>query len=351
MSTYYFEKYKRNIILLNVNFENKLRKYLLKIPYKKDETENEYNIYSLVKNINIDNHFEKVIEYKKYENVKIDDFLEISFKVSETEIIKPLINLKILYEKKIVEYDLLKLYSNKGIISNIEILLFEYNSEKKTLCNYLKTIYFFDNKFEIIKQTLDKLEIIHDNGIIHGDLKLNNILYYDTIKEITFIDLEFSVDIRNKKYIQIKDLTRIDLYLCIYDKEFFLDVNFLKIFDIYLFALSNFMLITLEENFYIVYNIKKYIENVNNNKYYVIYFIFLKLLFEYSIKYRINFNEITDEEYYRYCEFNKIIYLYDTIDDMYLTNYELYEPTIIYIDTILKDIFLKNKLSLFTTRF
>ena len=60
------------------------------------------------------------------------------------------------------------------------ILIEEYDKNKITIYDHINSLDVFDIKINIFENILNKLFIIHnDLNLIHGDFKMDNILFYN----------------------------------------------------------------------------------------------------------------------------------------------------------------------------
>ena len=371
MNKYKFEKFKKNIFILNYNDkENNITfKKLIKIPIttcSQSMINNEYNNYKLLNKTSYSEYFEKNDNIFFYKNIEINTDLIINIVHNNINIqiitnIKDIINDNILSKEIFLCYFFDKksdgLFSelkeyfkidqlNNYYIKYITFLIMNYNENNFTFHTTINTYIHNINKIiELTQKCLLKLESLHkDLDFIHGDFKLNNILYDQIIDKITFIDLEFSI-INNNKFIKTNNLEYINLYLNL-ENEIYISTEFLKFFDIYLFTFTFFMSKTLEYNnkFIMKLTEQNNLENISNNdnQYYYIFFILYKILYNYCITKNISFTNISDNEFYKYCTFNgiyKIFYFNKIFDD----NKEI-QNVILYIDNIFDDIFIQNKL-------
>jgi len=359
MTKYIFQKFKQNIFILNYNDKenNIIFKKIIKIPITLEvyDINNEYNNYNLINKTPYKNYFENIENIFFYKNIDIKTDLIINVIHDENNIeiiinIEDIIKNNIISEQIFFEYFLHKkpknLFSelkehykidqlNNYYIKYIGFLVMNYNENNITLFDFINK--YSDNTDKIIKiinKSLIKIEFLHNNlYFIHGDFKLNNILYDENTDIIKFIDLEFSI-IEHDEFIKINKLEYINLYLDLDDK-IYINIEFLKLFDIFLFTFTFFMGKSLKYNNIFITELKE--DNIipNQNKYYCIFIIIYKTLYNYSITKNISFTNISNNEFYNCCTFksiHKILILNKIVDNKY-------------IDNIFNDFFIENKIN------
>jgi len=400
MSKYIFEKFKQNIFILNYNDEENNIKFkkLIKIPVTLElcDLNNEYNNYKIIEKTDYKNYFEKIKNIYSYKNINVYDDLVIYIEYEELESsslfpqekcnnidindieitfnIKKLIDNKILSKKILIDNFLFiensdyidnKLTTdeiiNYSYIKNISFLILNYNENNITLYKALNE-YSTDKNIELIEQSLYKIKNLHDNlNFIHGDFKLNNILYNINTNNIIFIDLEFSQIIDKKdifnNFIKINISDYINSYLLL-KNNFYLNIDFLKFFDIYLFTFSFYM--SNSSSFYC----NKFINELNNkinkinlstdkkdffldkNINLYIFILLYKILHKYSTYNNISLRNISDIEFYKYCRFNNIYKIYNSTINLFNNVFDKENSTnkyiLLYINNMFDDIIIKN---------
>jgi hypothetical protein len=364
MKSYNFEKFNNNIFILNYNdINNNISfKKIIKIPItiKSYNEDKEYINYKIIEDLYFENYFEKIYIIKTVENIKVNDDIEIIFNYNNNLItinftIENLIRLKIFnsfffYENFYLNKDLVnnKEHENFNNIKKISFLIISYDLNKITLSHYLRLEDNNNLAINIIYICLLNLTILQNEiNFIHGDFKLNNILYSNINNNINFIDLEFSLFLKNNEFTRINYDSMFNLYLSL-DNNIYISSDFLKLFDIYIFTLSFFM---INNNDYhinfmnsILNNNESYLKNKNFCIFYIIYFA----LYSYSFKKNISFYNINGEKYLYYCKFIKIyeIIYKINIENKYIE--KLINKRIIdnlyYIDKIFDDLYEKNKI-------
>ena len=398
---YYFEKFKKNIFLIKfykIDEENKIEKenninlvktLLIKFSYVDSYLYNEFNNNIIVSNTEYSNLFEKIIYHKIFRNfniytdlsIEIDDTLNLTTQRGDKELfsgersskentIKFNINIDNLLTNDIIKHKSIKKllnYKNINKINELILVIQEYDEYKTTLYQYFNTLNIFDYKLDIINKLLNNLLILHnDLNMIHGDLKWNNILVNQLNKNISFIDLEFSIFIKENELKTIKELELINYYLLL-DDDYILSKKFLKLFDIYIFTLSFFIENTIEENHYIKYRIEKDIyknlvkEEIYSN-YFILFFILFNNIYSYFSKNKIYTYNTDENIFFDISNFNNIfnvcllkdnINLCDIILDKelfsgMLTNenifedYDIINKNLIYIENIFNDLYTIN---------
>jgi len=404
MSKYIFEKFKQNIFILNYNDEENNIKFkkLIKIQITLElcDLNNEYNNYKIIEKTNYNNYFEIIENIYIYKNISIYDDLEIYIKYgkeseyNDIEIkfnIKNLIDDNILTKKLFIEHFLSIENSdyidcdidnsltsdeiiNYSYITNICFLILNYNESNITLYKAFNE-YNIEKNIELIEQSLCKIKHLHDNlNFIHGDFKLNNILYNKNTNNILFIDLEFSKIIDKKEifnnFVKINISDYINSYLFL-KNNFYLNIYFFKFFDIYLFTFSFY-----SNKFIIELNnkinkknilIHKNTENTEKNRSFsvdsslfsrelcskeninlYIFILLYKILHKYSTYNNISLKNISDFEFYKYCRFNNIYKIYNSIINLFNDEFNKENSTnkyiILYLNNMFESIIIKNNL-------
>ncbi len=349
MKNYTFTKLYKNIFIVNFNTSS----FIVKIPFSKDydgkySKEFDNNMLVTSSTSTYPNLFEKIIYFKQYLYINIYDDLDIDFEYKDIKY-EFTINIDELTDDFILLYEDIKVLLNKQNcvkINDLTILIEEYNEYNITVGHTLNNTSIIRLKLNLINNCMDKIRLLHDEvKIIHGDMKINNILNNSLTNNITFIDLEFTIFIDNKKILYVKDIDLINNYLNLdLDDDFKLTVDFMKLFDIYIFTISYFITNTL-------YDIRIFIEsmeytiysNLENNKtysnYFILFFITYKLLYEYFINirnYTYTDRKIDNEDFYACCEFNKIFNIYQLYkkNSIYFKNYKLLNDSFDYINNI-----------------
>lgn len=388
MNKYIFEKFKQNIFILNYNDEENSIKFkkLIKIPITLESCDlnNEYNIYKVIEKTDYKNYFEKIENIYSYKNINIYDDLIIYIEKNDIKIeiilnIKTLIDNNILTKKILIDNFLtvddndyincdinntltINEIINHSYITNISFLVLNYNENNMTLYQALYENSLYRN-IELIEESLCKIKHLHDNlNFMHGDFKLNNILYNKNTNNIIFIDLEFSKIIDNKNisnnFVKIYVSDYINLYLFL-KNNFYLSMDFLKFFDIYLFTFCFYMsnssyysdkfIIELNNKINkikLFTNQKEMFLDKNINLY--IFTLLYKILHKYSKHRNISLRNISDFEFYKYCRFNNIYKIYNNtinlFNDVFLKENNSNEYILLYINTMFDDIIIKNNL-------
>jgi len=322
--------------------------------------------------------------------------------------IKFKINIEYLINNNIIKYNIIDKNDNsnislrsllcrenkKDIIDELIIIIEEYNDYKITLSEYLCSLSIFENKMDIINNCMDKLFILHNKlNMIHGDCKLNNILYstlnldnimnlskcreykelfFETLvkENISFIDLEFSIFFKEnvnkinklekstmnllknnedkeifnikffpKKYIMVNEIL-INNYL-ILDDNFIITQDFLKLFDIFLFTLSFFILNKIDENHYLKHKMEdKIYKNLFKKYVYSDYFILFFITFINIYNY-FSINKIYSYEteiiFYKACYFKNILKIY-SLEVNSFEDYDIINNNLKYINDIFNEI-------------
>jgi hypothetical protein len=378
MIKYSFEKFKKNIIIINFYQNNKvICKKILKIPFNLDnDIYTEYNNNNFIINTKFNNYIEEIEKIIIFENLFLSDDLTIKLKLNNLDkdinidknidinkdinIDKSIdinkdINIDInkdinidktennkeytnIYSIKInLKYLLLNNYIDLTLFNNafnikyniyfdhcninidkIGFIIYDYNPAKIDLFGYFNYNHDIDVKINIIRKCFVKLtEMQNEIDFIHGDFKLNNILVSNNDNDITFIDLEFTEFIKNNKYINKNNFKLINLYLLL-NNQYNINGYFLKLFDVYLFALSFIMKHNNDFNELFIYKISVILNDcLDETNFYLFYTIYI-LLYEYSKINNVKFYKINNDEYLDYC-------LYKTIKKI------LYKKNIIYI--------------------
>ena len=164
-----------------------------------------------------DKIFEQKPKYIGYESniYEIDDILLKIFDTNDIEILKNKRNkLEILYSLDIDDIKPINLVEINGIIKGY--------SEKEKQGYHILDMFkeSTSKKLEILKNIKQKLEILHKNNVIFGDISLNNILTDG--KNICFCDLDntkigsFNFDVLNNCQRRYLHYLEADEYLDIY---------------------------------------------------------------------------------------------------------------------------------------
>lgn len=374
MEIYKFEAFRHNIFILNYNDkENNIKfKKLIKIPItlEVDDINCEYENYNIINKTIYNNLFEKIDNSYTFKNIDIDTDLLLNLEYNEKKIeiiinfkhiirenilsnkllVETILDIKkdnIIFNNQIINLKRMNILSNENIIdyyyiNSLTLLILNYNEDNITLYSKISSskndMY---NNIKLIKDVLHNISILHKNiNFIHGDLKLNNILYNKKENNSIFIDLEFSKFI-NDKFINISSIEYINTYLNLNNK-LYINKKFLEIFDIYLFVFSLFMSNNMEYSGKFIMTLTEMINDINyeENKYFYIFYFLYKSLYKYSIFNEIKLTNITDQEFYEYCKFKniyKIFYFSRVVE--YNNNIK---NILLYINGIFDDFFIKN---------
>jgi hypothetical protein len=349
---YFFEKFKKNVFLINY-YEKKeiIKRYLIKFSYFQNNESDickEFYNNNIVINTEYNNLFKKIIYYKIFKNFNITDNLLIEIDNNDNKL-KFVINLDYLIFENIIKFDNIKVFldSNNKKISEFIILVSEYDESDIILSQELISLNLFQLKFNIIEKTLDLLYIIHnDLNMIHGDLKGNNILYNNN--NIYFIDLEFSIFLKDVELRTVKEIDLINNYLAIDDNNYIISCIFLKFFDIYLFTLSFFINNKIDENHYLKHIIEKeIIKNIIKNKcfsnYIVLFYIIFNYIYNYFSKKKIySYNDNTI--FYEMCYYININYIF-SLNNITFENYDIINYNLEYIYNIFNDLYNINNIN------
>lgn len=263
---------KNNVYLLNydINFYK-----IFKVSVNEQEYLSEYEAYKILLEKQNNYNVENFADYYEFKDVKIDS--DIEFKINDK-------NIKI--KVRMIIDDLLYFEDNNINIVNLYILSGDYNKNNVTFDKILKNKFSTDiiniiNNIFINLSNTNKVTNFH-----HCDFKLDNILLKEkTIPSI--IDLDFSLFLPENEFIIVvkDDDPKINLYLKL-KKGKRIYGSFLKIFDLYLFALG---LIYHYKNNKILINIKdlilEYIKNNECCEYFIMFYIIYcnLLLFDFKL--------------------------------------------------------------------
>lgn len=307
---YIFKKFKQNIFLLFYNDNIISFNKLIKIPF---DYYNEYESNSIVVNSEYKEYFEKITDIFVFENIIMNKNLEIKLSDTNTNI---QINLYELVKNEILGYSFfinyfIEQYSKDlkyGIIDKIVFLIEDYNINKITLNHYLSQNK-ISEKIDMIINVMNILTKLQKNiHFVHGDLKLNNILYDEINENITFIDLEFTYFTNKNLIPDISDISRINLYLKASEK-YILSNDLLYIFDIYLFTLSVFITKPIKYNQFFNIFLKKFVEDndylYDYNNFYI-FIIIYELLINYCLTYNIFLGNLKNETFHKHCSLKYI---------------------------------------------
>jgi hypothetical protein len=350
---YYFEKFKNNIFFIKFYINNKnniCKTFLIKISYIESNNSKEFYNNNIVTNTKHKNLFEKIIYQKVFRDFNLCDDLLIEINniqnIDNNHKISFIINFDDLINTNIIKIGTIDFLLNNKKIDEITILIQEYNDNNKTLYHHLVLLNEFNSKIYIIENSINKLFIIHNElNLIHGDFKGNNILFNIHNKDISFIDLEFSIFLKEYELITIREIKLINYYLLLND-NYIISCQFLKLFDIFLFTLSFFISNKIDENHYFKYKLedeinKKIFKKYNYSNYFILFFIiFLKIYKYFSIKqiytYNIQktFHNISSFESITNVLSEDISFENDSIINIPIINYNLE-----YINDIFKDLY------------
>jgi hypothetical protein len=316
---YTFKKFKSNIFILYYNDGIISFSKIIKLPITiinsthNYSTENNNNI--IVKKSEYKEYFEEITDIFYFDNIVLSKnlYLHLSDKNIDIEInLFDLINKEILSKSIFINY-YIDFYSKDlkySVIDKILFILEDYNEYKVTLSEYLNEIK-ISEKINVIKYVMEILNTLKINiNFVHGDLKLNNILFDLTNEKISFIDLEFTYFLQNNnnKLIAINEIENINLYLK-FDKNRYIKNNFLYLFDIYIFTFSLFILKPYSYNKFFHIFLKKYIEENDyseyNNNFYKFIIIF-ELLLKYCLDHTKVLHLLNNNDFHKYCSLKYI---------------------------------------------
>ena len=138
--------------------------------------------------------------------------------------------------------------------------------------------------------------------------------------------------------------------------NFYLTIDFLKFFDIYLFTFSFYMsnsssfysnkfIIELNNKINLSINKKNFfLENINL----YIFTILYKILHKYSTYNNIALKNISDIEFHNYCRFNNIYKIYNSTINLFNNEFDKENSTnkhlLLYIKNMFDEIIVKNNL-------
>lgn len=315
---YIFKKLKNNIFILYYNDGIISFNKIIKIPItiinstQNYCTENNNNI--IIKESEYKEYFEEITDIFFFNTVILSKNLDLHLSDKNVDIqinLFDLINKGILSKSMFVNYyiDFYSIDLKHSIIDKILFILEDYCEYKVTLCEYLTEIKICE-KINVIRNAMEILNTLKMNmNFVHGDLKLNNILFDLTTEKITFIDLEFTYFLKNNnKLITINEIENINLYLKTDIKKQVKD-KFLYLFDIYIFTFSFFVLKPYSYNKFFHIYLKKFIEendySENNNNFYKFIIIF-ELLLKYCLDYRIILHLLNTHDFHKYCSLKYI---------------------------------------------
>lgn len=336
MKNYSFQKLKENIFIINYsdNETNIFFKKILKIPITLNENKfyKEYELSKYFETTEYNDFFIKIIDCYNFKNILLNHNITLNININNNDILIKF-NINELIDNNIIDInfinkhfelennysinDKINNYKKYIIINNISFLIIDYVENNISLLNYflLDNISIFE-KIICIKKTLTNINILHEKlNFIHGDFKTNNILYNLSLLKPIFIDFEFSyvIEINNNneninnnenKFVYIKDINEINLYLKL-EQTNIISINFLKLFDIYMFTLSFYIYNTQINNKFIFQQLINEINHYYEFNYYIFVIIYY-LLMIYNENNKIQLYRTNNKNYHKLCTYDSI---------------------------------------------
>ena len=354
MYKYIFESLKKNIFLVKfIDINNTFNKtFIVKLSNVDD-----FNITCIrpiehvnnIKVCNTDYHylFEKIIYSKIITKVNFFDDIDIEFEHDDIKYSFSF-NLDEMTDLSILKFEHIKPFmniKNHILIQNMSLIIEEYNEKNNIIIYHLNNILSFDYKMYLLELCMDKIHILHNElNMIHGDCKTNNILYNVAEHRVTFIDLEFSLFIEKDDFIKIENAGLVNNYLC-QDNDYYINGNFFRLFDIFIFSLSYFITNSMDKNMVFKQKFEQKIYNELDKKReysdtFILFFIIYTLIYKFFSEKNM-ISTIDDKTYYSLCELPSIIYFFH-YDKNIFQNYDIITKILFNIDKIMIDLYNKN---------